>query len=88
MASPPPSFSRSGWLGTAWQEEQPPALNVVMPLARFGVCGASEAGATTAGIVSHQKMPRRRRQPGSSQGEFVAAFAVRRQVREFIAITF
>src|SRR6185437_16416020 len=57
IASPPPSFSRSGWLGTAWQEEQPPALNVVTPLARFGVRGASEAGATTAGTVNHQKMP-------------------------------
>ena len=52
-----PASSRSGWLGTAWQEEQPPALNVVRPLARFGVRAGSEAGATTAGIVSHQKMP-------------------------------
>src|SRR5438093_4684367 len=57
MASPPPSFSRSGWLGTAWQEEQPPALNIVTPLARFAVRGASEAEATTAGTVNHQKMP-------------------------------
>jgi hypothetical protein len=32
-------------------------LNVVTPLARFGVRGESEAEATTAGTVSHQKMP-------------------------------
>jgi hypothetical protein len=41
MARPPPSFRRSGWPGTAWQEEHPPALNVVRPLARFGAWAAS-----------------------------------------------
>ena len=30
-ASPPPSRVRSGWPGTAWQEEHPPALKVVWP---------------------------------------------------------
>src|SRR5438034_3600498 len=57
IGRPPPSFKRSGWFGTAWQEEHPPALNVVRPLARSGVRGGSAFDATTAGIVSHQKIP-------------------------------
>src|SRR5882757_6640996 len=56
IGKPPPSFKRSGWFGTAWHEEHPPALNVVRPLARLGVCGGSAPDATTAGIVSHQKI--------------------------------
>ena len=36
VAMTPASSNRSGWLGTAWQEEHPPALNVVRPLARSG----------------------------------------------------
>src|SRR4051794_8018046 len=58
IGKPPPSFKRSGWFGTAWQEEHPPALNVVRPLARLGVCGGSAFDAMTAGIVSHQKIPK------------------------------
>src|SRR3954471_18165779 len=58
IARPPPSLRRSGWFGTAWQEEHPPALKVVRPLVRFGWYGGNEVAAITAGIVSHQKMPR------------------------------
>ncbi len=37
IGRPPPSLKRSGWPGTAWQEEPPPALKVVSPFAGFGV---------------------------------------------------
>jgi hypothetical protein len=37
IATPPPSFNRSGWFGTAWQEEHPPALKIISPFAAFGV---------------------------------------------------
>src|SRR5476649_472390 len=59
MASPPPSLVRSGWPGTAWQEEHPPALKVVSPLAALGAAGRAVAGTTgEPGVVNHQKMPK------------------------------
>src|SRR5450631_849126 len=55
MASPPPSLKRSGWLGTAWQEEHPPALNIINPLTGLGAAGGAVAGMTgEPGAVSHQ----------------------------------
>src|ERR1700732_4299720 len=54
MARPPPSRVRSGWAGTAWQEEHPPALKMTCPFARSGVYAGNAAAGTVAGIVRHQ----------------------------------
>ena len=48
---------RSGWLGTAWQEEHPPALNVVRPLAGSACEAEAQPRQRLPEIVSHQKMP-------------------------------
>src|SRR5216684_3644749 len=58
MARPPPSLVRSGWPGTAWQEEHPPALNVVSPFARFGAWAGAVTADITGTAVSHQKTPK------------------------------
>src|SRR6267154_2344090 len=58
MASPPPSLKRSGWPGTAWQEEHPPALNAVSPLARFGRWNGSVTANAIGVAVSHQNTPK------------------------------
>src|SRR5712691_4835032 len=52
--SPPPSLVRSSCSGVAWQEAQPPAKNMVRPLARFGVYAASVPAGTVAGTVTIQ----------------------------------
>jgi len=52
----PCSLRRSGWSGTAWQDEHPPALKARRPLARSGVRAGSFSGKTTAGMVSTQKI--------------------------------
>jgi hypothetical protein len=41
-------------LGTAWQEEHPPALKIVSPFAGFGVWGKAVTASCTGGAVSHQ----------------------------------
>src|SRR3974390_3367219 len=57
-ARPPPSLLRSTFsgeiLGTAWQDEQPPILNMVSPFVRFGVCAGNAAAGTTLGSVKIQ----------------------------------
>src|SRR5262245_20472625 len=50
-ASPPPSLVLSSCLGTAWQDAQPPAKNITLPLARSGVWEPSALAGTVAGIV-------------------------------------
>jgi len=50
--TPPPSRSRSGWFGTAWQEEHPPALKIISPFTAFGVYGAADADHRGGGAVS------------------------------------
>src|SRR5262245_37363025 len=52
---PPPSRVLSSWLGVAWQLAQPPTRNMVLPLSRLGVCGASVLAATRCGAVMCQK---------------------------------
>ena len=59
-ASPPPSRRLSSCLGVAWQEAQPPILNMVSPLARLAVrvwnrCGQAD------GAVEHIERHRDRR---------------------------
>jgi hypothetical protein len=44
----------SGWFGVAWHDAQPPAKNIVLPLSRLGVCGASALAGTLTGLVSTQ----------------------------------
>src|SRR5712671_1464683 len=57
IARPPPSRVRSSWSGVAWQAGQPPAKNMVRPLARSGRCGASAPAGTVAGMVAIQNAP-------------------------------
>ena len=51
-AKPPPRRSSSFCFGVAWQEAQPPMLNMVSPLARSTVRGGSGADTAGLGIVS------------------------------------
>src|ERR1700682_304422 len=44
--------------GTAWQEEPPPALNVVIPFAWSGVWAGAVTADRIGGVVNHQKAPR------------------------------
>src|SRR5262245_53740689 len=55
---PPASWVRSSWPWVMWQAEQLPAVNMVSPLARFGVCAAvsSEAGSLRGAVISRPAM--------------------------------
>src|SRR5208282_4029588 len=57
-ASPPPSRVRSTFsaslFGVAWQDAQPPMLNIVRPLSIPGACGGNAEAGTVAGMVSTQ----------------------------------
>src|SRR5208282_4711157 len=57
-ASPPPSRVRSTFsaslFGVAWQDAQPPMLNIVLPLSISRVCGGKAEAGTVAGMVSTQ----------------------------------
>jgi len=59
-AKPPPSRVLSSWSGVAWQEAQPPAKKMVLPLARSAVRGASALAGTVAGMVTTQNTPNAR----------------------------
>ena len=61
--------------GTAWQEEHPPALNVVTPLARFGRVGRQRSSQRPPPGSSATRKCREPATPArTAQGEFVAAF--------------
>src|SRR6266851_3738045 len=82
MASPPPSLKRSGWPGTAWQEEHPPALNAVSPLARFGRWNGSATANVVGVAVSHQKTPK------AAAPTMMAARKSRRDIPRSVSVRF
>src|SRR5712671_2577355 len=82
MASPPPSLKRSGWPGTAWQEEHPPALNAVSPLARFGRWNGSVTANAIGVAVSHQNTPK------AAAATMMAARKIRRDIHRSVSVRF